>query len=98
VIIALWTVSFRLGECPNLLLFLAEDDNVLSFVREPINYLVTTTTRVSTLYARHEDFLLLLRGKKSGTALWTKLQKLVSSQRRLYREFILYPEVLEDLL
>src|SRR6266581_3707625 len=34
--------------------------------------------RVTALYAGHEDFLLLLRGKKGRAAFWTKLQKLVS--------------------
>src|SRR3989442_11605460 len=57
---------------------------------EPADHLVTSATRVPTLYAGHEDFLLLFRGKKGGAALWTKLQKLVSPQRRLLREFILY--------
>jgi hypothetical protein len=92
VIIALWTVGFRLGKGPDLLLFFAKNDYALSFVREPINHLVTPATRIPTLYTGHEHFLLLLRGKKSGTALWTKLQKFVSPQRRLLREFIVYPE------
>ncbi len=59
-------------------------------MREPADHLVTSATRVPTLYAGHEDFLLLFRRKKGGAALWTKLQKLVSPQRKLPREFILY--------
>jgi hypothetical protein len=61
-------------------------------VGEPVDHLVSAATRISTLYTGHEHFLLLLRGKKSGTALGTKLQKLVSPQRRPSFEFILYPE------
>src|SRR5207302_9019755 len=57
---------------------------------EPVNHFVTSATRIATLYACHEHFLLLLRGKKSGTAFGTKLQKLVSPKRKLSREFILY--------
>src|SRR2546426_9893186 len=57
---------------------------------EPADHLVTSAARVPTLHAGHEDFLLLFRGKKGGAALWTKLQKLVSPQRKPPREFILY--------
>jgi hypothetical protein len=78
VIATLWTVGFRLGKCSDLLLFLAQNDNVLSFMGEPTNHLVASATCIPALYAGHEHFLLLLRGKKSGTALGTKLQKLVS--------------------
>ena len=59
-------------------------------MREPADHLVASAARVAALYAGHEDFLLLLRGKKGRAAFWTKLQKLVSPQRRLLREFILY--------
>src|SRR6266849_390408 len=59
-------------------------------MRKPADHLIASATRVATLYAGHEDFLLLFRGKKGRAALWTKLQKLVSPQRRLLREFILY--------
>ena len=62
---------------------------------ESVNHLVTSATGVSTFDACHEHFLLLLRGKKSGTALGTELQKLVSPERRLSGEFILYPEISE---
>src|SRR5438128_3520847 len=95
VITALWTISFRFGKRSNLLLLFAQNDYVLSFVGEPVNHLVTSATCIATLYACHEHFLLQLGGKKSGTTLWTKLQKLVSTQRRLSGEFILYPEISE---
>src|SRR5260370_38590364 len=60
---------------------------------ESANHLVASATRISTLYTSHEHFLLLLRGNKSSTTLGTKLQKLFSPERRLPREFILYPGV-----
>src|SRR5882762_10468414 len=60
---------------------------------ESAYHLVASATRISALYACHEHFLLLLRGKKSGATLGTELQKLVSPERRLPREFILYPGV-----
>src|SRR5260370_39436444 len=65
----------------------------MTFVGEAANQVVPPAARISTLYARHEHFLLLLRGDKSGTTLGTKLQKLVSPEGRLPREFILYPGV-----
>src|SRR5260370_3142468 len=65
----------------------------MTFVGEAANQVVPPAPRISTLYARHEHFLLLLRGNKSGTTLGTKLQKLVSPERRLPREFILYPGI-----
>jgi hypothetical protein len=48
-------------------------------VRETIDHFVASAASVATLYACHEDLLLLLGGEKGGATLWTKLQKLVSS-------------------
>jgi hypothetical protein len=78
VIIALRTVGLCLGKGADLLLLPAQNDYALPFMREPADHLVASATCVPTLYTGHEDFLLLLRGKKCGTTLWAKLQKLVS--------------------
>src|SRR5213080_3795752 len=61
---------------------------------EPIKgFVVTAFWTVSLCLGKGSDLLLFLRGNKSGTTLGTKLQKLVSPERSLPREFILYPGI-----
>ena len=57
VIIALRTLGFRLGKGPDLLLFLPQNDNVLSLVSELADHLVSPVARITAFRAGHEDLL-----------------------------------------